>query len=86
MVRRQQIHLPGNMRTMVKVSTSSAVLDTLEELCWEMGIRQPAVIEEFGLFGLVPQSKQWPSSLPKSSKLTAGLCFKQMQKLSELVN
>ncbi|XP_022092441.1 unconventional myosin-XV-like [Acanthaster planci] len=58
MVRRQQIHLPGNMRTMVKVSTSSVVLDLLEELCTEMGIQQPAVIEEFGLFGLVPQKNK----------------------------
>ena len=57
MVRRQQVHLPGNMRTMVKVSGSTVVWDILEELCTEMGIQQPEAIKEFGLFGLVPSSK-----------------------------
>ncbi|XP_038064735.1 unconventional myosin-XV-like [Patiria miniata] len=58
LVRRQQVHLPGNLRTMVKVSNSSVVVDILEELCTEMGIQQPAAIEEFGIFGLVPQKNK----------------------------
>ncbi|XP_071797205.1 unconventional myosin-XV-like isoform X2 [Asterias amurensis] len=58
MVRRQQVHLPGNMRTMVKVSGSTVVWDILEELCTEMGLQQPEAIKEFGLFGLVPSKKR----------------------------
>ena len=57
MVRGQQIHLPGNMRAMVKVSATTVVWDIMEELCAEMGIQQPSAIEEFGLFGLIQSSK-----------------------------
>ena len=57
MVRRQKIHLPGNMHAMVKVSATTVVWDIMEELCAEMGIQQAAAIKEFGLFGLIQSSK-----------------------------